>query len=79
MQHSQQSGVLSPAALAYELYVHDERYAVPTLHLLSADTEFEARRLARACLAETRHHQRVELWLGDNQVAAWTRDSAEAA
>ena len=72
--HSGQSRTASPAILAYELYVHDARYSVPTFHLLSTVLEDEARRVALACLAETPHHRRVELWRGKSLVAAWGRD-----
>ena len=63
--------------MAYELYVHDARYAVPTLHLLTPESESEARRIAQACLAETPHHRRVELWLGKRRIAAWDGDTAK--
>ena len=77
MQHSPTYGALSPSALAYELYVHDERYGVPTLHLLTTASESEARRVAEACLAETPHHRRVELWLGKRRIAAWEDDDTQ--
>jgi hypothetical protein len=59
--------------MAYELYVHDVRYSVPTLHLLNTASESEARRIAETYLAEAAHHQRIELWLGESRVAAWGR------
>lgn len=69
----------SAAALAYELYVHDERYSVPTLHLLNPASQCEARRIAEACLAESAHHRRIELWLGKSCIAVWERDDPAAA
>ena len=56
--------------------MHDERYAVPTLQLLTPASESEARRIAQACLAETPHHRRVELWLGRRRIAVWEGDCA---
>ena len=74
MSQSQQSQAPAWAGEAFELYVHDERYSVPTLHLLNTGSEGEARRIAEAYLAETAHHQRIELWLGKSRIAAWGRE-----
>jgi hypothetical protein len=45
----------------FEIYVHDDRYSVPTLHLLSTESEADARRVADALLDENAHHLGVEL------------------
>ena len=47
--------------IAFELFVHDDRYSVPTLHLISADDERAARRAAQAMLRSSPHHLGVEL------------------
>lgn len=79
MLQPQRSQAVSPAVLAYELYVHDERYSVPTFHLLSSLFEDEARSMALACLAESPHHRRVELWCGKSLIAAWGRKGSGPA
>jgi len=50
-------------ALTFELFIHDERYSVPTLRLISANGEAEARTIAEAVLGEGPHHLGVELCL----------------
>lgn len=55
---------------AFEVFVHDDRYSVPTLQLISADDDFEAREAAKALLRASPHHLGVELWRGGDQIAA---------
>ena len=55
---------------AFEVFVHDDRYSVPTLQLISADDDFEARQAAAALLRASPHHLGVELWRGGDLVAA---------
>lgn len=55
---------------AFEVFVHDDRYSVPTLHLISASDDFDAREAADALLRASPHHLGVELWRGGDQIAA---------
>lgn len=54
----------------YEVFVHDDRYSVPTLHLISAANLGDARRAADALLRASSHHLGVELWGGGEQILA---------
>lgn len=45
----------------YEVFVHDDRYTVPTLHLISAPDDIDARLAADALLRASAHHVGVEL------------------
>ena len=55
---------------AFQIFVHDDRYSVPTLHLVPAAYESAARRLAEALLLTSAHHQGVELWRDGEQLLA---------
>ncbi|HUZ13015.1 MAG TPA: hypothetical protein VMU93_09220 [Caulobacteraceae bacterium] len=46
---------------SFELFVDDDRYSVPTLHLISAEDEARARMLAEGVWGESQHHLGVEL------------------
>lgn len=48
--------------LNFELYIDDDRYSVPTLHLIAALDEAMALEMARIRLEESDHHVGVELW-----------------
>jgi hypothetical protein len=50
----------------YELYLDDDRYAVPTLHLIVTDDPASARRTAERLLSQSGHHHGGELW-GDGR------------
>ena len=45
----------------FEAFVHDDRYSVPTLHLIAAFDEAAAQETARALLRASTHHLGVEL------------------
>lgn len=45
----------------FEIFVDDDRYAVPTLHLVPVEGEAVALKIARRLLAESPHHLGVEL------------------
>ncbi|HEY8572003.1 hypothetical protein [Phenylobacterium sp.] len=47
----------------FEIYVDDDRYAVPTLHLIEAATATHAREVAERILRESAHHLGAELRL----------------
>lgn len=51
-----------PLRQCYELYLDDDRYAVPTLHLIVTDNVASARRTAERLLNENAHHLGAELW-----------------
>jgi len=52
-----------PSNETFEIFVDDSRYAVPTLHLIPAENELMALRIARHMLAESAHHVGVEICL----------------
>ena len=58
-----------PFGQTYELYLDDDRYAVPTLHLIPARDEATALEIAARLLAESKHHRGAELCLGDERLA----------
>lgn len=53
---------------AFEIFVDDDRYSVPTLHLITDADEPEARRKAVAMLLASRHHLGVELCRGGDRL-----------
>jgi hypothetical protein len=54
----------------YTLYIADDRYSVPTIDILMADRDDEARALAAARLASSQHYLSIEVWVGDRLVCA---------
>ncbi|THD82712.1 MAG: hypothetical protein E7812_01135 [Phenylobacterium sp.] len=54
----------------FEAFIHDDRYTVPTLHLVSAVDEGAARDAADALLRASPHHLGVELCRNGEQIAA---------
>ena len=46
---------------AFEVFIDDDRYRVPTLYLITAENETQARALAEGIWRESRHHHGVEL------------------
>jgi len=57
-----------PVDETFEVFVDDDRYAVPTLHLIPAEDEAIALRVARRLLAESPHHLGVEVCLEGRRV-----------
>jgi hypothetical protein len=45
----------------FEVYIDDDRYAVPSLYLISVGSEAAARAAVQRLLDESPHHQGVEL------------------
>jgi hypothetical protein len=45
----------------FEIYIDDARYKVPTLHLITNETEARARQIADRLWQESHHHSGVEL------------------
>ena len=58
----------------FEIFVEDDRYVVPTLHLLTVDDEAEVRAFAEQLLFESVHHRAVEALQGG--VHLFTVDAA---
>jgi hypothetical protein len=54
----------------FEAFVHDDRYSVPTLHLVSAADEATARAVADDLLRASPHHLGVELCHNGEQLVA---------
>jgi len=52
----------------YILYVHDDRYTVPTMDSLTVDGDERAMELAGERLASSPHYYAAELWDGDRMV-----------
>jgi len=53
----------------FEIYVDDDRYSVPTLHLAPAADEFEALEIITRLLGENDHHLGAELYLDGMRLA----------
>ncbi len=45
----------------FSLYIHDSRYSVPTLQLITASDEEKVRQLAQARLDEAMEHLAIEV------------------
>jgi len=54
--------------LNFLLFTHDDRYSIPTIQLVIAETERQAIELAQQHLEDSRHHMCVELCRGDEVV-----------
>jgi hypothetical protein len=54
--------------IAYQLYIQDDRYSVPTLCFLEAEHDLQAIDIARRKLAVSIHHRRIEIRCGDTYV-----------
>ena len=53
----------------FEIFVDDDRYAVPTLHLVTAEDEAGAVAIAEGMVAESPHHLGAELCLDGRRIA----------
>jgi hypothetical protein len=56
--------------VTFELFVHDDRYSVPTLHLVFCAGETAARAAAEALLGASPHHLGVEVCCADEHIAS---------
>jgi hypothetical protein len=45
----------------FEVYVHDDRYSVLTLHIISVRDEARVKEIAERLMAESEHHLGVEV------------------
>jgi hypothetical protein len=52
----------------YVLYIHDDRYSVPTMDTLTVSSDARARELAVQRLGSSEHYRGVEIWEGDRLV-----------
>ncbi len=59
----------------YLLYIHDDRYTVPTLDSIAVDGDERARELALERLASSPHYRAADLWEDDRLVEKLTRPS----
>jgi hypothetical protein len=59
----------------YILYVHDDRYSVPTLDTVSVRDDARASELAVKRLGASPHYKAVEVWDGDRLVCRFDHDS----
>jgi hypothetical protein len=57
----------------FTFLVHDDRYAVPTVGLVSAADETRAKHLATERLVESAHHTRVDVLNDDTRLFSVTR------
>ena len=58
-----------PPPDAFEIYLDDDRYAVPTLHLVVADDPAMAFVMAERLIADSPHHLGAEICLDGRRVA----------
>ena len=59
---------------SYTLFVHDDRYSVPTFYMVTVANDQRALKLAEEKLHSSPHYRRVEVFDGDRLVAAIDRD-----
>ncbi len=52
----------------FELYLDDDRYAVPTLHLVPADNTHAVLQFARRMIDESVHHRGVEICVSGERI-----------
>jgi hypothetical protein len=78
-----QCGVLklnrSASMKTYVLYIHDDRYAVPTLDTITVGGDERARELAGERLASSPHYYAADLWEGDRLVERLEKPAAPGA
>lgn len=53
---------------SFEIFVHDDRYSVPTLQLVTAADDTSAVAAAESLLHASPHHRGVELWGGGERL-----------
>ena len=53
---------------AFEVYLDDDRYAVPTLHLIMADDQEKARIIVERMLDDSPHHRGAEICLAGRRL-----------
>lgn len=63
----------------YVLYIHDDRYTVPTMDSIAANADERAVQGAADRLASSPHYYAVELWEDDRLVKRLEKPPAPAA
>jgi len=63
----------------YMLYVHDDRYTVPTLDTVIVRDDDRAIEIAAQRLSSSPHYRAVEMWDDDRLVCQIDRSGAEAS
>lgn len=58
----------------FSFYIHDSRYSVPTLQIVSAADEAQARALAQVRLDEAMAHLAIEVMEDDRTLFELTRE-----
>ena len=61
----------------FSCYIHDDRYAAPSLVFYLAETEDEARDMVRRDLLDNPHHRSVEVCEADTLLFVETREIAD--
>ena len=64
------------ALRTFSFYIHDKRYSVPTLQIVTVRDEDRARELAQQRLDEGDHHLAVEVVEGQTELFRLERQSA---
>jgi hypothetical protein len=54
----------------YTVFVHDDRYSVPTFYMVTVAGDARALELAEEKLSSSTHYQRVEVFDGERLVGA---------
>jgi hypothetical protein len=62
----------------YFLYVHDDRYSVPTLDTVIVRNDQRASEIAAKRLASSDHYRGVEIWEDERLVCRFDRDGSPA-
>jgi len=63
----------------FSFYIHDRRYSVPTLQLVTVRDEARARELARLRLEETEEHLYIEVLEDQTELFRLSREMAPDA
>jgi len=61
----------------YVLYIHDDRYSVPTIDSFAAPNDEEAKRAMGHRLGSSPHYFAIELWQDDRIVAKLSRGALD--
>jgi hypothetical protein len=58
----------------YTLYIHDDRYSVPSLDAVTVRDDQRAREIGASRLTASPHYQRIEVWEDDRFIDKFERD-----
>jgi hypothetical protein len=62
----------------YTLYIDDDRYSVPTIDILTAASDEDARRMAQDRLAASTHYHAIAIWQDERLVCELAGPEGEA-